>query len=80
MNPVLPFIMILRCAIVRAVALFILKRPQQIKGERLNERQKTAQEFVNVKNTRDRFLYTRDSQGIEIHPIRIVVCICRRLY
>lgn len=74
MNPVLPIIMILLCAIAGAVAFFFLKRPKHIKGDQLNESQKTAQEFVNVKDIHDRFLYTRDGQiiaYIKIHPISI---------
>lgn len=74
MNPVLPIIMILLCAIAGAVALFFLKRPKQLKNDQINENQKTAQEFVNVKDIHDRFLYTRDGQiiaYIKIHPISI---------
>jgi hypothetical protein len=74
MNSVLPIIMILLCAIAGAVALFFLKRPMQLKNDQINENQKTAQEFVNVKDIHDRFLYTRDGQiiaYIKIHPISI---------
>lgn len=74
MNPVLPIIMILLCAIAGAVAFFFLKRPKQLKNDQINENQKTAQEFVNVKDIHDRFLYTRDGQiiaYIKIHPISI---------
>jgi hypothetical protein len=74
MNPVLPIITILLCAIAGAVAFFFLKRPKQLKNDQINENQKTAQEFVNVKDIHDRFLYTRDGQiiaYIKIHPISI---------
>ncbi|KAB3527079.1 hypothetical protein [Alkaliphilus serpentinus] len=74
MNPVLPIIMILLCAIAGAVAFFFLKRPKQLKNDQINENQKTAQEFVNVEDIHDRFLYTRDGQiiaYIKIHPISI---------
>ena len=74
MNSVLPIIMILLYAIAGAVALFFLKRPMQLKNDQINENQKTAQEFVNVKDIHDRFLYTRDGQiiaYIKIHPISI---------
>ncbi len=74
MNPVLPIIMILLCAIAGAVAFFFLKRPKQLKNDQISENQKTAQEFVNVKDIHDRFLYTRDGQiiaYIKIHPISI---------
>jgi hypothetical protein len=74
MNPVFPIIMILLCAIAGAIAFFFLKRPKQMKNDQINENQKTAQEFVNVKDIHDRFLYTRDGQiiaYIKIHPISI---------
>lgn len=74
MNPVLPIVMIVLCAIAGAVAFFFLKRPKQLKNDQINENQKTAQEFVNVKDIHDRFLYTRDGQiiaYIKIHPISI---------
>jgi len=74
MNPVLPIIMIVLCAIAGAVAFFFLKRPVQTKTNQISEKQKTAQEFVNVKDIHDNFLYTRDGQiiaYIKIHPISI---------
>ncbi len=74
MNPVLPIVMILLCAIAGATAFFFLKSQNQSKNEQLSESQKTAQEFVNVKDIHDRFLYTRDGQiiaYIKIHPISI---------
>ncbi len=42
MNPVLPIIMIVLCAIAGAVAFFFLKRPVQAKANQLSEKQKTA--------------------------------------
>lgn len=74
MNPVLPIIMIVLCAIAGAVAFFFFKRPVQAKTNQVSEKQKTAQEFVNVKDIHDNFLYTRDGQiiaYIKIHPISI---------
>ncbi|MBF4692274.1 hypothetical protein [Fusibacter ferrireducens] len=74
MNPVFPIIMILVCAIAGAIAFFFLKRPKQLKNELISQNQKTAQEFVNVKDIRESFLYTRDGQiiaYIKIHPISI---------
>jgi predicted MPP superfamily phosphohydrolase len=74
MNPVLPIVMIVLCAIAGAVAFFYLKRPIQTKTNQISEKQKTAQEFVNVKDIHDNFLYTRDGQiiaYIKIHPISI---------
>ena len=74
MNPVLPIIMIVLCVIAGAVAFFFLRRPVQAKSNQISEKQKTAQEFVNVKDIHDNFLYTRDGQiiaYIKIHPISI---------
>jgi predicted MPP superfamily phosphohydrolase len=74
MNPVLPIIMIVLCAIAGAVAFFYMKRPVQTKTNQISEKQKTAQEFVNVKDIHNNFLYTRDGQiiaYIKIHPISI---------
>jgi flagellar basal body-associated protein FliL len=74
MNPVLPVVMIILCAIAGAVAFFFFKRPIQSKTNQISEKQKTAQEFVNVKDIHDNFLYTRDGQiiaYIKINPISI---------
>jgi len=70
----LPIIMILLCAIAGAVAFFLLKKNHKPSKDQMNESQKTAQEFVNVKDIHDRFLYTRDGQVIayiKINPISI---------
>ncbi|SNT11559.1 hypothetical protein SAMN05446037_104131 [Anaerovirgula multivorans] len=70
----LPIIMILFCAIAGAVAFFFLKRTHQPSKDQMSENQKTANEFVNVKDIHDRFLYTRDGQiiaYIKINPISI---------
>jgi predicted MPP superfamily phosphohydrolase len=74
MNPVLPIIMIVLCTIAGAVAIFFLKKPIQSKTNQISEKQNSAQEFVNVKDIHDNFLYTRDGQiiaYIKIHPISI---------
>jgi predicted MPP superfamily phosphohydrolase len=74
MNAVLPIIMIVLCAIAGAVAFFFLKRPVHTKNNQISEKEKTAQEFVNVKDIHGNFLYTRDGQiiaYIKIHPISI---------
>lgn len=66
--------MILLCAIAGAVAFFFLKRTNKPSKDQISESQKTAQEFVNVKDIHDRFLYTRDGQVIayiKINPISI---------
>jgi predicted MPP superfamily phosphohydrolase len=74
MNSVLPIVMIILCAIAGAVAFFFLRRPVQKKTNQISEKEKTAHEFVNVKDIHDNFLYTRDGQiiaYIKIHPISI---------
>lgn len=70
----LPVIMILLCAIAGAVAFFFLKRTNKSSKDHMSEKQKTAQNFVNVKDIHDRFLYTKDGQVIayiKISPISI---------
>ena len=70
----LPVIMILLCAIAGAVAFFFLKRTNKSSKDHISEKQKTAQDFVNVKDIHDRFLYTKDGQVIayiKISPISI---------
>ncbi len=74
MNPVLPSIMIILCAIAGAIAFFFLKKNNHPQNEQLSQQQITANEFVNVKDIFDRFLYTRDGQiivYIKINPISI---------
>jgi len=75
MNPVLlPIIMIVLCATFGVIAFFFMKKTNQPKKEQMSEKQKTANEFVNVKDIHDHFLYTRDGQiiaYIKIHPISI---------
>ncbi len=70
----LPIIMLVLCAIAGAMAFFYLRKNKQGEQEVKNQHQMTAQEFVNVKDIHDRFLYTRDGQiiaYIKIHPISI---------
>ncbi len=70
----LAIIMLVLCAIAGAMAFFYLRQNKQGEQEIKNQHQVTAQEFVNVKDIHDRFLYTRDGQiiaYIKIHPISI---------
>lgn len=72
MKPIIPIIMIIVCLIGGAVVF--LKRDKKKSKEILNKDDQTANEFVNVKDIKDRFLYTRDGQiimYIKINPISI---------
>jgi len=79
MNQMIPMLMILLCCIGGAAAWIYLKSGTQL-GYKKNpldtksQQELTAQEFVNVKDIHDRFLYTRDGQVIayiKINPISI---------
>lgn len=72
MKPIIPIIMIIVCLIGGAV-VFVKKTKRKSK-EILNKDDQTANDFVNVKDIKDRFLYTRDGQiimYIKINPISI---------
>lgn len=74
MNPALPIIMIILCAIAGAIAYFFTKKNNGAVKSQISQNQVTANEFVNVKDINDRFLYTRDGQiiaYIKISPISI---------
>lgn len=74
MNQALPIIMIILCAIAEAIAFFFLKMNNQPEKSQMSQQQITANEFVNVKDINDQFLYTRDGQiiaYIKINPISI---------
>jgi len=72
MKPIIPIIIIIVCLIGGAVVF--LKKDKKKSKETLNKDEQTANEFVNVKDIKDRFLYTRDGQiimYIKINPISI---------
>lgn len=74
MSPILPIIMIILCAIAGAKAYFFMKKNNRTAKKQINQKQVTANEFVNVRDIHDRFLYTRDGQiiaYIKISPISI---------
>lgn len=74
MNPIVPIIMILLCLGGGGAAFFYMKKSNNSKMDAKTQQQITAQEFVNVKDIHDRFLYTRDGQVIaylKINPISI---------
>lgn len=74
MNQIVPIIMILLCIGGGAVAWFYMKKSNKNSVDAKTQQELTAQEFVNVKDIHDRFLYTRDGQVIayiKINPISI---------
>jgi flagellar basal body-associated protein FliL len=74
---ILPIVMILLVLIGGLVGLFFLKRSEKkVKNDEDAIRQDTANKFVNVKDIRDRFLYTNDEYVIlyiKITPISIAL-------
>ncbi|MBN4069617.1 MAG: hypothetical protein COA82_12660 [Alkaliphilus sp.] len=73
-NPIIPIIIIL-VAIIAGLVVLVSKR-RNSKGSKLKPftAQITANEFINVVDINDRFLYTRDGQiivYIKINPISI---------
>jgi len=65
MNPIVPIIVIIICLIGGGATLFYLKAGKKKTKETIDKEQKTANDFVNVKDIKDRFLY------IKINPISI---------
>ncbi|EQB86593.1 hypothetical protein M918_13385 [Clostridium sp. BL8] len=73
MKPIIPIIMIIVCLTLGGTLIFLKKDKRKCK-DALNKDEHTANEFVNVKDIKDRFLYTRDGQiimYIKINPISI---------
>lgn len=69
-----PIIMILLCAAIGVGAYFYIKKADSKKSLQADEQLKTANEFVNVKDIKDKFLYTRDNMVLcflKINPISI---------
>ncbi|WFD10869.1 hypothetical protein [Tepidibacter hydrothermalis] len=64
MNQIIPIIGIAICIIAGVIAFFFIKRSKQQNQTELSDAQITANEFINVKDIKDRFLYTRDGQII----------------
>lgn len=74
MKQLMPMIMILLCLCGGGITLFFLKKTKNKSKEVENLEEKTANEFVNVKDIKDRYLYTRDGfiiMYIKINPISI---------
>ncbi len=74
MPKVIPILVIIIC-IISSVVVLVIKNKNKIQSKtNLTNAQITANEFINVKDIRDRFLYTRDGQiiaYIKISPISI---------
>lgn len=74
MQRIIPILIILFCLVVGGIVLFFLKKSSRKAKNEEDEEQKTANEFVNVKDIKDRYLYTRDGyiiMYIKINPISI---------
>ena len=74
MNQIILIIVILLCVVAGVTTFFFMKRNKKINKSELSSAQITANEFINVKDIKDRFLYTRDGQiiaYIKINPISI---------
>lgn len=72
MNQVLPIVMIVICIIASVAVNYYMKKAAKPKPVQLSSQQMTANEFINVLDIRDQFLYTRDGQIIaylNINPI-----------
>ncbi|OOP73107.1 hypothetical protein CBEIBR21_13550 [Clostridium beijerinckii] len=70
----MPILIILFCSLVGGIILFFLKKSSKKVKNIEGEEQKTANEFVNVKDVKERYLYTRDGyiiMYIKINPISI---------
>ncbi|MCG8540167.1 MAG: hypothetical protein MJA82_09530 [Clostridia bacterium] len=73
MNPIILIVIIIAC-LVLSVTLMIQKGSKREKTQQLSRAQITANEFINVKDIRDKYLYTLDGQiimYIKINPISI---------
>ncbi|MGV8149802.1 MAG: hypothetical protein ACLKAK_10940 [Alkaliphilus sp.] len=73
MDIILPIALIILSLVAGVVMLFLKKRSKRIKDVKLPA-QVLANEFINVLDIKDRFLYTRDGQiivYIKISPISI---------
>lgn len=74
MNPIISIVIIIVCLIAGTIAWIMLRGDKKNKVRQLNISQITANEFINVKDIRDKYLYTLDGQiimYIKINPISI---------
>jgi len=74
MNPIISIIVIAICLIGGGIFLFMMKASTGRRKETVSVEQQTANDFVNVKDIKDKYLYTRDGyivMYIKIDPISI---------
>lgn len=74
MNPIIPIIVIAICLIGGGIFLFMMKVSSGRREQTVSVEQQTANDFVNVKDIKDKYLYTRDGyivMYIKIDPISI---------
>lgn len=74
MKEIIMFIMIFICLIGGGITYYILKKNKRKTKDQESLEQKTANEFVNVEDIKDCYLYTRDGyiiMYIKINPISI---------
>ena len=74
MNPIIPIIVIAICLIGGGIFLFMMKVSTGRREQTVSVEQQTANDFVNVKDIKDKYLYTRDGyivMYIKIDPISI---------
>ncbi|SKC79965.1 hypothetical protein [Maledivibacter halophilus] len=74
MKPIILIVIIIVCIIIGIVALIMKRSNKKKKARQLSRSQITANEFINVKDIRDKYLYTLDGQiimYIKINPISI---------
>jgi len=60
MNPIIPIIVIAICLIGGGIFLFMMKVSTGRREQTVSVEQQTANDFVNVKDIKDKYLYTRD--------------------
>jgi len=73
MGPIIPVILIV-LSLLALLAMKLFKGKSDEKNPDLTQAQISANEFINVKDIRDRFLYTRDGQiiaYIKVNPISV---------
>lgn len=73
MNPIIPIIVIVITILGGTAAILFLKIKKN-NGQAVNREQQTANDIVNVKDIKDKYLYTRDNlimMYVKINPISI---------
>ena len=74
MSPIIPIIVIVITILGGGAAYFFLKKDKKKSSQEVSGEQQTANEMINVKDIKDKYLYTRDNlimMYIKISPISI---------